>query len=237
MNVQIDNTVKRARGYWFVDGFIEITTGILFIVLAALLLVSRNTLQASSTSWFLSVAGEISIAKVVGTLAAFLVLWWLKDHFTYPRTGYVRSKRITGAQILILSRNIILFLLLPIIGLLITSLFIASAGNVLASTPVWFPIGLGFIWSILCVLAGEWMGLRRFRLVGGAILLAGIGVGVWQLALGLPTFPSSVLETINRSLTSLSWLTLVTGAILMISGLVTFIRYRKENPTPYTEEV
>jgi len=245
MNVQIDSTLKRARGYWFVDGFIEMAAGGLFALLAVLLLISGNTSQASSTSWLLSVAGEISIAKFVGILAAVLILWWLKDHFTYPRTGFVRGKRITGTQILIMFRNAILFLLLPIIGLLAASLLIVSTSNVLSSMPVWFPIGLGVMWAILCVLAGEWMGLRRFRLMGVLILLAGLAIGFWQLALGLPTFPANirpgilqplVLESINRSLISLSWLTLITGVILIISGIVTFIRYRRENPTPYMEE-
>ena len=236
MNVQINSALKRARGYWFVDGFIEMAAGGLFVLLAILLLVSESAPQASSTSWLLSVAGEISIAKFVGIPAAILILWWLKDHFTYPRTGFVRSKKITGAQILIMFRNAILFLLLPIIGLFAASLLIASESNVLASMPVWFPVGLGVIWAILIVLAGEWMGLQRFRLLGILILLAGLAIGIWQLASGSPTLSSSVLESINRSLIGLSWLTLISGVVLIISGLVTFIHYRKENPTPYTEE-
>jgi hypothetical protein len=147
---------------------------------------------------------------------------------------------------LTLVRNVILFLLLPILGLLAASLLIASAGSVLASMPAWFPVGLGLLWAALCVLAGEWMGLRRFRLVGVMVLLSGLAIGVWQLALGLPTFPANVqpgilqplaLESINRTLTSLELLTLVSGVILMLSGVVTFLRYRRENPIPYTEGV
>jgi uncharacterized membrane protein HdeD (DUF308 family) len=89
------------------------------------------------------------------------------------------------------------------------------------------------------------MGLRRFRLLGVLILLAGLAIGIRQLASGLPTFPANVQpgiwqppvpESIDRSLISLSWLTLITGIILIISGIVTFIRYHKENPAPYTEE-
>jgi hypothetical protein len=246
MNMQIDTVMKRARGYWFVDGFTEMAAGGLFVLLAGLLLISGNAPQASLPAWFLSVAGEIAIAKFVGILAAILILWWLKDHFTYPRTGFVRGKRITTAQVLIIIRNAILFLLLPIFGLLAASLFIASVGSVLSSMPAWFPIGMGLLWAVLCILAGEWMGLRRFRLLGAMILLAGMAVGFWQLAMGLPAFPANVgpgilqplvLESINRTLTSLGSLTLASGLILMLSGLVTFLRYRKENPIPYTEGV
>ncbi|MCJ7435357.1 MAG: hypothetical protein MUO77_17900 [Anaerolineales bacterium] len=246
MNIQIDIIMKRSRGYWFVDGFTEMAVGGLFILLAGILLLRGNILQAAFPTWFLSIAGEIAIAKFVGILAAILILWWLKDNFTYPRTGFVRGNRVTAAQILILIRNIILFLLLPIFGMLAASLFIASTGSVLSSMPAWFPVELGFLWAVLIVLAGEWMGLRRFRLLGVLILLAGMTIGSWQFAMGLPAFPAnvgpeplqpSVLEIINRTLSSLSFLVLISGVLLMFSGLVTFLRYRKENPTPYTEDI
>jgi hypothetical protein len=246
MNMQIDSVMKRARGYWYVDGFTEMAAGGLFVLLAGLLLVSGNVPQASFPSWFLSFAGEIAIAKFVGILAAILILWWLKDHFTYPRTGFVRGKRITTAQVLIIIRNAILFLLLPIFGLLAASLLIASTGSVLSSMPIWFPVGVGLLWAVLCVLAGEWMGLRRFRLLGAMILLAGMAIGIWQFAIGLPAFPANVgtgilqplvLESVNRTLASLGFLTLISGVILIVTGLVTFLRYRKENPIPYTEDV
>lgn len=246
MNTQLDFVIKRARGYWFVDGFTEMAAGGFFILLAGILLVRGNVLLASDPSRFLSMVGVISIVKLIGFLAVILALWWLKDHFTYPRTGFVRGNRVTAAQILILLRNVILFLLLPIFGLLAVSLLVASAGSVLASMPVWFPIGVGLIWAVLCVLAGEWMGLPRFRLLGVMFLLTGIAVGYWQFAIGLPILPAnvqpgifqpSVLEIINRTLTSLGFLVLISGVILMLSGFMTFLRYRKENPTPYTEDV
>jgi len=246
MNVHIDSVMKRARGYWFVDGFTEMAAGGWFVILAGLLLVSGNAPLASFPAWFLSFAGKIAIAKFVGILAAILILWWLKDHFTYPRTGFVRGKRVTAAQVLITIRNAILFLLLPIFGLLAASLLIASAGSVLSSMPAWFPIGMGLLWAVLCVLAGEWMGLRRFRLLGAMILLAGMAIGIWQFAMGLPIFPANVgtgilqppvLESIDRTMSSIGFLTLISGVILMFSGLVTFLRYRKENPIPYTEGV
>ena len=246
MNMQVASVMKRARGYWFVDGFTEMAAGGLFILLAGLLLVSGNTSQASFPAWFLSFAGEIAIAKFVGILAAILILWWLKGHFTYPRTGFVRGKRVTTTQVLIIIRNAILFLLLPIFGLLAASLLIASADSVLVSMPIWFPVGLGLLWAVLLLLAGEWMGLRRFRLMGVAILLAGIVIGIWQFAIALPTFPVNpqqrilppyMLESVNRTLASLSFLVLISGIVLIFSGIITFLRYRKENPIPYTEDV
>ena len=246
MNQQIDNAIKRARGYWFVDGFTEMATGGLFVILSVALLLRGGASPATFPAWFLSAAGVISIVKLVSILVAILILWRLKDHFTYPRTGFARGTRITASQILAILRNVILFLLLPILGLLAAALLITSTGRVLASMPVWFPLGLGILWAVFFVLAGEWMGLRRFRLMGILILLAGAAIALWQFASGLPVFPAAiqpeisqpvVLESILRALTSLSVLVLITGLILIFSGLITFLRYRRENPTPYAEDV
>ena len=246
MNVQIDTAIKRTRAYWFVDGFTEMAAGGFFILLAGTLLLHWISPLASSPSRFVSLAGEISIAKFFGLLIVVLILWWLKDHFTYPRTGFVRGNRVTTMQVLILIRNIVLFLFLPIFGLLALSLLITSAGSVLSSMPAWFPIGVALIWAVLCVWAGDWMGLRRFQIIGALFLLAGIKVGIWQYAMGLPASPENMqtgifrpatIEIIHRSLTSLGFLVLIAGVILILSGFVTFLRYRKENPTPYTEDV
>lgn len=246
MNEQIDRAIKRARSYWFVDGFTEIAAGGLLVILSVALLLSGSASAATFSSWFLSVTGVILIVKLVSILVAILILWWLKDHFTYPRTGFVRGTRIAASQILAILRNVILFLLLPILGLLAASLLIASTSRVLSSMPVWFPVGLGILWAILFVLAGESMGLRRFRLMGILILLTGSAAGLWQFTIGLPVFPANippaipqpvVLESINRTLTSLNFLVLITGLILIFSGLITFLRYRRENPTPYAEDV
>jgi hypothetical protein len=88
--------------------------------------------------------------------------------------------------------------------------------------------------------------LRRVQIIGALLLLAGIKVGIWQYAMGLPAtaenmqaeiFQPATMEILYRSLTSLGLLVLISGVILIVSGFVTFLRYRKENPTPYTEDV
>ena len=245
MNTQIDTAIKRTRAYWFVDGFTEITMGGMFIVLAGALFITRNTSQTPFLSWFLSVAGEIIVLKVVSFVLVVLALWWLKDNFTYPRTGFVRN-RISAPQIFIIVRNVIFFLLLPLTILFSALLFITSTGNVLATMPVWFPIGLGLVWTALVVLAGEWMGLLRFRFIGVVTLLTGIAVGIWQSTMRLPNVPANaestifqslLLESIDRTISSLGLILVIFGITLLISGLATFIRYRKENPTPYSENI
>lgn len=141
-------------------------------------------------------------------------------------------------------RNIMLFVLLPILALLAISLLTTPPNSVLAAMPAWFPMILGTLWAILFVWSGEWMGIRRFRVLAGLTLLAGIVIGGWQLATGLPSFPldfasgmaEPIVESINRTFTSLALLVLSCGAVLVVSGLVTFLRYRRDNPSPYAEE-
>ena len=77
MNEQIDIAIKRARGYWFVDGFTEMAAGGLFVVLSVALLLSGGATAATFPSWFLSLAGVISIVKLGGILIAILILLWL----------------------------------------------------------------------------------------------------------------------------------------------------------------
>ncbi len=251
MDKQIEAALKRARSYWFVDGFTELITGGLFILLGGILLLRGSAPRSSFPAQFVSIAGDISIVKAAGIIAAILALWWLKNQFTYPRTGFVREKWVTATQILTLIGKAILILILPVMGIVAAFIFMPLMRGTLFSMPIWFPAVLSLVWAVLCILLGRWMGLRRFQLMGVLILLAGTAVSVWQLVIGLPTLPaeaiqtnsfeSSILqapipETINRTLTAMSMLTLLTGVVFAISGTVTFLRYRKENPVPYREE-
>jgi hypothetical protein len=71
--------------------------------------------------------------------------------------------------------------------------------------------------------------------------------------LGLPNIPADALranilsplpdvlwapvkESLNRVLAGVGLLTLLSGIAFAVSGLATFLRYRKENPVPYREE-
>jgi hypothetical protein len=90
------------------------------------------------------------------------------------------------------------------------------------------------IWGALCILLGQWTGLRRFWLLGALICLAGIATGAWQFVLGMPSV--SVETAVYRTFAGAGLLTLVSGVVFALSGLGTFLRYRKENPVPYSEE-
>ena len=250
MNGQINTAIRRGRGYWFVDGFTEMLAGGLFILLGGVLLLRGMAPQGSFLAQFASIAGDIGLVKLFGLLAAGLIVWWLKDHFTYPRTGFVRGKRVTWLQLLTFLRNAALCLLLPLLALAAAVFFLPSMRALLFSMPAWSPVLMSAIWAVLCILAGRWLGLQRFVLLGGLILLLGAGIGAWQLAAGLPRIPAEALqssslaaipiaslsETLNRVFVSIGWLTLGSGVVFAASGVITFLRYRKENPAPYKEQ-
>jgi len=253
MNNQIDSAAKVGRRYWFVDGFTEILAGVLFFLLGGFLLLRGIAPEGSFLAQFASLAGDVGFVKVVGLVAAGLILWWLKDRFTYPRTGFIREKRVPRAQMLAFIRNLILCVLLSVLVLAAAFFFMPAARASIFSMPVWLPVVVGILWAALCILAGRWMGLRRFIVLGILILLAGIGISAWQLAEGLSPLPADALqssplaalpealraplaESISRTFASIGLLTLVWGVLFALSGLVTFLRYRKENPVPYEEE-
>ena len=253
MHNQIDGAIRVGRGYWFEDGFTEMLGGGLFVLLGGVLLLRGMAAQGSFLAQFASIASDIGFVKVFGLLAAGLIIWWVKDRFTYPRTGFVRGKRVTLAQMLTLLRNAVLCLLLPVLALAAVFFLVPSTWAILSSMPAWLPVFLSAILGAASILSGRWLGLRRFALLGVLILLTGIGIGAWQLAVGLPQLPVEALqssslaalpealraalaETLNRAFAGIGWLTVGSGAAFAISGLVTFLRYRKENPVPYKEE-
>jgi hypothetical protein len=253
MEKQIDTALTRGRAYWFADGFTEIAGGIFFLLLGAVVLFRGIAGQNVVLSQFASTAVDIGAIKLVTLLVAILVIWWLKDRFTYPRTGFVQGKRVVLGAILTFLRNVVLVAIVPVLGLLAALIFVPSLRTILATMPAWFPIGIGFFLGILCYASGEWMGLRRFRVMGLLILLTGLAVGIWQITIGFPTLSAQALqadwlapmpealrapldEILSRFFVGVSGLTLAAGIFFLVSGFVTFLRYRRENPAPYREE-
>jgi hypothetical protein len=253
MEKQIETAIKRGRAYWFADGFTEIAGGIFFLLLGGIVLFRGIAGQNVVLSQFASTAVDIGTVKMAALLMGVLVIWWLKDRFTYPRTGIVQSKRVGLGTILIFIRNIVLIAVLPVMGLIAALIFVPPMRTILATMPAWFPMGIGIFLGILCYASGEWMGLRRFRVLGLLILMTGLAVGIWQITVGFPTLAAEALqadwlapmpvalrapldEIFSRFFTGTGVLTFAAGIFFLVSGFVTFLRYRKENPAPYREE-
>jgi len=253
MEQQIDSAVKRGRAYWFVDGFAEMGAGALFLLLGVGVLLRGWIGQEGWLSWFASAAIDFGTLKAVTLLAAVLAVWWLKDRFTYPRTGYIRGKSVPQSAVLSFLRNVLLLVILPVLGLAAAVILLPPMRIVLTSIPAWLPVGIGALWGVFSWLTGTWTGLTRFRVMGALALMTGMAVGAWQMAAGFPALPAEALQadwwtampdalsrplidTLNRMFAGVGTMTLVCGIILLASGLVTFLSYRKENPEPYRED-
>ncbi len=91
MNNSIKSTIERTRQYWYIDGFNEMLTGVIFLLLAAISYIG-STFEPSPLSAILVGAGYPAVI-LLGMTAGRKVVNQLKTSITYPRTGYVQYIR------------------------------------------------------------------------------------------------------------------------------------------------
>jgi hypothetical protein len=253
MEQEILSAMKRGRQYWFVDGFTEMLAGALLGLVGGVACQRGLAPQAPFPTQFLFLSVDVTVAKVVGLSVAALLLWWLKNHFTYPRTGFVRGRQVAATETLAFIGKIIGVGILVLLAAAAAIWFVPTVRLSLFPMPAWLPMALALLWAGLIVVAAEWLGLARFRFVAAWVLLSGIAIGAWQILAGVPPVPpdafqasawaawtpslsAALIASLNRTLASVGVLVLLTGVALLASGAVTFFRYRRANPLPYKEE-
>ena len=253
MKQEIISAIKRGRRYWFVDGFTEMLAGALLILVGGIACQRGLAPQAAFLQQFIFLSVDVTLVKVLGLTVAALVLWWLKNHFTYPRTGYVRERQAAASQILAFMGEVIAAGVVVLLAAAAVVAFVPTVRLAVFSMPAWLPMVIAVLWTALVLAGSEWLGLVRFRLVAAWVLATGLALGAWQFLVGLPPFPAEALQagawaawpaslaapvtaSLNRTLASVGLLVLLGGFALLVSGAVTFIRYRNANPLPYREE-
>ena len=177
MNNNLDQTIKRTRQYWYVDGLAEIAFGGLCLLLG-LYFFTRAASPSGSAIGFILDVGFVILVVGYGFLAG-RILKAVKTRLTYPRTGYISyshskvKKRRTTA----------------IIGVII--------GAVLGVTFSAAPASLDWIPAINGLLiGGAWLfvaykiGLPRFYAMALLSALLGIGISIAGLGdrLGLAVY-------------------------------------------------
>ncbi len=91
---------RRARRYWYEDGFAELGLGVLF---GALGLVFALETSASAGAVRVAAVAALTLLVVGGTLAVRRAIKTSKERLTYPRTGYVAYRRTSSSSRAILA--------------------------------------------------------------------------------------------------------------------------------------
>jgi len=208
-NKEINETIKRTKRYWYVDGFSEIGIGLLLV---AIILFNYAAGQVRQT-WLqigLFVIGLPALIILGGRGMSWIVSR-LKEKYTYPRTGYVSYRARTG------SRRWKRVLLSGIIGLLVGAATSLLTGRLPAVYQLLF---VAITIALTYTYIGYALGLLRFYGIAGATLaLSGI----------LILFRSSGMDFYLPFF-------LGQGTIWIVSGLLTLSRYLRTTRPPAGDE-
>jgi len=159
---------KRTRRYWYVDGLVEMVTGLFLWVLAAFFAITARLTSETARAWVLGIGQPALI--LLGIWLSGRVVVQLKERITYPRTGYIayrrptRGRRITRA----------------ITGLLAGGLVGFSMGLLFNLFPQdWTPAIASLFFSLLMAYLGWYFGVLRFYLLALFLLAGGLAVTFW----------------------------------------------------------
>lgn len=139
------------------DGLLDIMAGLIIATFGTIPLIDRTGMNP----------GVRSVIFLTAYLIEVLLIFWLKQRITMPRTGVVKLSRKTTSPIvgILLAINVLLFLVFA--G---SYFFNPSPGNLFGSFQLSVPIGLAFM--IPLTAAGILLRAYRFSLYG--ILVLGI---------------------------------------------------------------
>lgn len=158
METQLDKVMQRTQRYFYEDGLVEITVGVLFLAIGGLTLAFAAGLPAPL----------VVIISLVTPLALFgaarllrKIVGRAKEEITYPRTGYVSYRQDRSSR----DRWIVVAFAL---GLAVLILFLPESFSQM-------PVVEGALLLIIFAVLAYRLSLRRFYLIGFLGLLVGAG--------------------------------------------------------------
>jgi hypothetical protein len=169
MEPQIAQAPRRTAGYWYADGLVELGTGLLLVLMAALFalegLAPAGSLPAAFSALWLP------FLLLGGMLLLGLGLRVAKRRLTFPRTGYVAYERTRPVR----------KVLAGVIGGLVS----LSLVLLLASRPEWLtalPAVQGGVVALVWFFLSYRIGVWRLALVGLVSLVAGLAASLAGLS-------------------------------------------------------
>lgn len=196
---------KRAAGYDYVDGTIEIGHGAVYATLGILLWIF-NTISTGGQYKWLYAAGVLGFSLVASVVVGTLVTRY-KEQVTYPRTGRVSYERPAGAE----ARDALL-----LIG---ASLVIAAAAILLEGWYTRIPAIIGATIALILFYSGRRAQLSRMQWVAMAPFL----IGMLAAFLDMDDTSGSAYVMTGA------------GLALVLAGLAALRRYLAANPAPADE--
>lgn len=199
METQIAQAPRRTAGYWYADGLVELGTGLLLVLMAAMFTLDALAPAGSLPAGFSAL--WLPLILLGGMLLLSLVLRAVKRRLTFPRTGYVAYERTRPA------RKVLAGLIGGLVSLSLV-LLLASRPGWLSALPAVQGGVVALVWFFLSYRIGAW----RLALVGLASLAAG-------LAASLAALPPSIGAAAVFGTTGLA--SLVSGALVLAHYLRT----------------
>ncbi|PWH15081.1 MAG: hypothetical protein DDG60_06495 [Anaerolineae bacterium] len=197
---------QRTLRYWYVDGTFELSIGGMCLLLAAYFY--AEILLADS--WLSNIMFVFFLLIMIG--GGFLInrlVMMLKEHVTFPRTGYVSFAHPTGARQW--KRMLLLSAFSAFLAALIVFLILNSQAGFDWTTTV-----TGLIFSAVLVFLA-WR-FRLLRFLAYAVLSVGLGV-----VLGFANWPHNFGLVLYYGALGLS---------MLLAGAVILGNYLRQNPAP-----
>jgi len=121
-------------------------------------------------AWGLAVLIDGTFLPGAVLISAYLAVWVIKKHLTYPRIGYIKLSKTSRRRIT--ARFVVLLSSMLLLGVFVTILWGMD------TVPRWlvnyFPLLFnGMLAGIVCF-ASYWMRVNRFYIYAGLIFLAGV---------------------------------------------------------------
>ena len=149
---------QRAIQYWFADGLVELSGGVIALLLAIYFCV-QQILQASKGAFAL-----IFLSVFVAAFGIRKLMLWYRERSTYGRTGFVEPKKGWEDRRLLAVEVGFTILL---VGFMLYTIVRGI------QTVVWMPVIAGVVLAFLFSLAGYRTKLVRFVFLGAFCLLLG----------------------------------------------------------------
>jgi hypothetical protein len=158
---------QRAIQYWFLDGLAEIGAGLVGLLLAALF-VLWQVIFLTRWSLFIFLMAAFTVA-----FGLRLLIQKIKEHTTYPRTGYVAP--LSGTE----NKRALAILIVFTIVLLVINFYLSIQGE---KALLWSAGVASLIFAFIFAWTGYLTALRRFYflalfslLIGAVLVILGIG--------------------------------------------------------------